>query len=439
MTTWREYKDVVAIPVDQNRVLGFHARNLELASLTHETWDQMSQPAIPRDPEVWSELENWQASESPSVHSGKIGFGIRSLTLNVSQICNLHCTYCAAGGDGTYGDPVRSLAIEKTIPQLQWLLAKVPAGEVFTVTFLGGEPLLYPKVIQALCEFATEFAEQHEISVRFAVVTNGTLINRTILQMLTDFKFSVVVSLDGPPEINDRTRPDKTGRGATAKIVENLNALVEVRSKLAALGLSAVFDQNNMEVVKAYEFFSPLAVDYFEFNFSHTEKSSELSELFVSQMQEVARLAYDRGGEEELRRIKLFDNYFRRLDDQQRVENFCGSGRSFLMIDARNNAYSCPWLVGDRKDFLGRGTELDEKQLLESSATQTIEQNGCGSCWARYLCGGGCMFIHNEATGSKHQKSEVFCSRTRNLIALSLMYYFKLRAESDSTLLKAED
>jgi len=45
----------------------------------------------------------------------------------------------------------------------------------FIVTFVGGEPLMYPEGMQLVAEHVQEIAQQRGIQTRFRVVTNGTL------------------------------------------------------------------------------------------------------------------------------------------------------------------------------------------------------------------------------------------------------------------------
>ncbi len=92
------------------------------------------------------------------------------------------------------------------------------------------------------------------------------------------------------------------------------------------------------------------------------------------------------------------------------------------MIDARNQLYTCPWVVGEKDEIVGQGQTLNRAKL-EKYQKPLIELNNCQTCWARYLCGGGCMFIHREHTGDKHTKDIMFCERTRGLILMALMYY----------------
>lgn len=417
----RRYKDIVAFKWDQGTPLAFHARNLEIAEISEQAWAGMKEDTLASS-EAQLELKAWEQEINPDVKSGHLEPGIRSLTINVTQICNLKCTYCAAGGDGSYGAPQTKINVEKTLPQLKFFLERIPEGGRFKITFLGGEPLLYPEGIQEIGNYVRLMAAGRNIHAGFSIVTNGTLINDKTLAVLKDLRANVTVSLDGPPEINDKARPSKDGSGSTSLVVEGLRRLSEAKASLGLLTLHGVFNSDNLDLVSAYNFYQTLKADRYEFTYSVAENDDDSNRLFVEQMNLIAKTAFAAGGEMELRKIGVFDQYFFALDNQQQTENYCGAGKSFLMMDAKNNLYTCPWEVGHKEEQVGQGTELNLDQLAQYQAP-LIEKNNCQSCWARFLCGGGCMFIHKQSTGSKHRKDGQFCFRTRSLIGTALLYY----------------
>ncbi len=407
--------------------MAFHARNLEIAEISEEAWDSIVSSSD-MNPEAFEELVAWEQENSSDVKSGKLEFGIRSLTINVTQICNLKCTYCAAGGDGTYGSPQTKINVESTLPQLKYFLEKVPDNSSFRITFLGGEPLLYPEGIQEIANYVRLMTLGRNIEPYFSIVTNGTLINEKTLAILKNIRAKVTVSIDGPASINDKVRPAKDGSGSTSLVVAGLQKLAEIKEFLGGpLIVHGVFDSSNMDLVAAYNFYRTLGVDRYEFTYAVQENDSESSKIFTEQMNQIAAQAFSVGGEVEIRKIGMFDQYFTALDNQQQTENYCGAGKSYLMVDAKNNLYTCPWDVGAKAEQVGNGTNIDQERLAAYEAP-LIEKNNCQSCWARFLCGGGCMFVHKQATGSKNRKDEKFCSRTRALIATTLMFYKISRA-----------
>ncbi len=435
----KRYEDIIAVQTAEG-ITAYHARNLEIAELSPEAFALMSQITLrtnaapqtvlndlPNDSEAATSLRQWQTEENPDIKSGYVGYGIKSLTLNVTQICNLKCTYCAAGGDGTYGDPVTRINVEKTLPQLKFFLEKLPSGSHFNLSFVGGEPFLYPEGMKVIYDYIQDEGFKRNITCKYMVTTNGTLISDHALEMLKSMKIHVTVSLDGVAKMNDSVRPGKDGKGSTEQTLAGIKKLVSIRESLASIGISGVYSATNLNVKESYLFFKTLGADWFEFNFSYTEKDPAAQLEYLSQMKQIAELAWQEGGETELRRIKAFNAYFETLDSQQRIENFCGAGKSYLMIDAKNQLYTCPWVVGEKAEIVGVGSNVDLEKL-EKYQKPLIELNNCQTCWARFVCGGGCMFINRAHTGDKHLKDEMFCERTRGLILLGIMYYKRARA-----------
>ncbi len=422
--------------------IGFQSESLEVARLTPEVFRgltkvSLASSVIPQtfesslSSEDSSELKTWN-DEVPVVETkkAKTQFKAKSLNINVTQICNLKCTYCAAGGDGSYGDPVKRIEIEKTLPQLSYFISKLDKGERFHISFLGGEPLLYPAAIRAICEYVDGAAKEKGFVPSYKITTNGTLLNDDILNLLSTYKPTVVVSMDGKPEIMDRFRPQKNNKPTSQAIETTLAKLNTVRSKIGPLAVHAVFTKDHTAVLETYEYFRQFNFDWIDFIYSVSDLDEASNEQYMLEVTKTAKAAWDLGGEVELRKIYLFDNYFDRLDSQERLENHCGLGRSFAVIDSRNQVFNCPWTVGSVQDRLGSGSVLDEAKLAEYAEETIIERNNCQSCWAKYMCGGGCSFIH-QTTSKKDtlQKSLQFCERTRFLLALALYYYAIAREE----------
>ncbi len=429
----RRHQDIIAIKEGETSpAVAFHARNLQVAQVSDDVWSSMAPTTFSNgfvmqmerfetgvQPEAYKALNEWNVENDPDVKSRSFKSKIQSLTVNVTQLCNLHCSYCAAGGDGTYGDPVAKISVEKTLPRFEFFFNKLNPGDSFHVTFLGGEPLLYPEALRAIALQARIWAQEKKIELSMSLVTNGTLLTEKVLSLLEGLDLAVTISIDGTPEQHDRARPQKTGQGSALLAYSGLERLLNNKSLFSGIRIHGVFSRNNMQVFAAYQYFLPYAVDSFELTFDITESDLDLNNQFLSEMKAVAALAYERGGEKELRKIVLFDAYFRALDQQTRTENHCGSGKSLVSLDARNKLYACPLDVGQKN--------LELTENLHSIEESFIEKNDCQTCWARFLCGGGCLFAHRTLTGQKHKKHISYCERTRNLISLALLYYEKSR------------
>lgn len=424
----RQFKNITGFRRQDGSVVGFHAENLEVATLNDQAWQELGlSPSVSAEIIDWS-LQSTLKQQEPLVQNSA---KLRSLTINVTQVCNLQCKYCAAGGDGSYGEAIKRISVDDTIESLNRLMNGAPAGKSFRITFLGGEPLLYPKGIELLANEALRLGEKKNLDVRFSIVTNGTLFSFDTIALLKRFKMDITVSLDGPAEINDLRRPTRSGRSVTAEIEKGLAELLPHKPELGSVMISGVFGKGNLDLVRAYEYYRSIPVsDWFDFTFDHTETSAEISSEFTAQLKKVAALAYQTGGEKELRRIHTFDRWIATLDLQKRVENYCGAGKSFLIMDASQNLFICPWMIGDSKEQVGTKGEVWNSKLV-SLEKPLVELNGCQNCFARYLCGGGCMYAHMHATGDKHKVDEIYCDRTRNLIAETILYYEQMRGSNE--------
>lgn len=412
-------------------VIAFQPRTLDIAEVSKDAWFAIDENNLisAKSLEIQSELSAWQRDSENTLEKHDLNrqHSINSITLNVTQICNLHCVYCAAGGDGTYGNPQRKISVEKTLPQLKSLILKTAADSTFNITFLGGEPLLYPEGIELICEYTQNLAQENNLNIKYSIITNGTIISEKILQIFKKYSFHITVSIDGPAEVNDIVRPGKASQATTQLIIENLQMLTSIKNQIGSLHLHGVFGEHSMEIEKAYDFYQQFNVDTYEFAFSVDKSKSKLNENYIKQMTLIAKKAWAHGQESSLRKINFFNKIFRSIDNTELKWNYCGAGKNYLMIDVENKIYTCPWDVGQKEEQVGVNSEIFTEKLLRYQSN-LIELNNCTSCWARHLCGGGCMFINKLAHDDKHKKDELFCQRTQNLIALALMYYKEARA-----------
>ncbi len=441
--------ELLALRTRDQKVYGFHAQTMEVAELAPIAWTalhSLSSPLVSVDlspadsadfSEARSELQQWEQERSmpglmAQVKSQIREPAIRSLTINVAQVCNLACTYCAAGGDGTYGSKTKTPDLEKTHSLLSRLLERVPAGERFVITFLGGEPLLHPHIIRSVERHARLVTAGKGVGLRFDIVTNGTLVTPDSAEMLASMKAHVTVSIDGAPEDNDRARITKSGKGSSTLVLKGLEELLKVRDRLGSLTAGAVFGKHGLNVVRAWEFLSTYPFDSFKFDFAAEAEDEIASREYARGISEVAELAFARGGEKELRRLHVFDHLFRALDDRAKIENHCLAGKNHLQLDTDGRLSACQWFVGQKDEDLGPAENANlslSNPILQSFASPLIDKHGCNTCWARHICGGGCMHVNKVKNGNKHKADQAFCERTRTIIAKGIERYAESRYE----------
>jgi uncharacterized protein len=141
--------------------------------------------------------------------------------------CNLACPYCFEEGIRV-GSYMPSATADRLVTMVERdYLAR---GLAVTLDFYGGEPLLSQDLIRSIAGRLKEASAGNGLPFSFALVSNGTLLTRPVAEELKALGLKdVKVTLDGPREIHDRSRPFASGKGSSFDaIVRNLRAVWDV-------------------------------------------------------------------------------------------------------------------------------------------------------------------------------------------------------------------
>jgi uncharacterized protein len=111
------------------------------------------------------------------------------------------------------------------------------------IVFHGGEPLLVGRSgLEMLTDVIREELINHDIKVSVGLQTNGVLFTPELGDVMLARDISLAVSLDGPPEVNDRYRVDKQGRPTSAILEEKLELLLSPQYSPLFRGFLCVID-----------------------------------------------------------------------------------------------------------------------------------------------------------------------------------------------------
>ncbi len=132
-----------------------------------------------------------------------------SLMLHLTGRCNLECQHCYMDGG-----PWRRDVLPRS-----WVLETIEAAPglgVGTLFLTGGEPMMYPHLVEVL-----RVAGQAE-GLEVILSTNATLMKGRVVEELAEHRVQVHVSIDGAPAYHDKFRALE---GAFAKTEVGLAAL----------------------------------------------------------------------------------------------------------------------------------------------------------------------------------------------------------------------
>jgi len=355
---------------------------------------------------------------------------VRALSLAIAQKCNLGCTYCYAGG-GEFGGAPASMSPEVVAAAVDRLFHDVSAGETVRLAFLGGEPLTNRAGLKAAVERAERLALERGAEVLFSITTNGTLLDAPVAAYLADKRFNVTVSLDGPAEVHDRLRPFKNGKGSFQRIADRLAPLIERQDEIE-LSARVTVTPRNLDLIQTLDALSDLGFRTVGFSpmVSSPTGADEMSggqfDELLSQM-----IACGQQFENSLRggAHHPFANLASALHELHRGTHRpypCGAGAGYLGVSADGELSACHRFVGDPSAKFGDvWTGLDQARQTAWLAERNVHaQEPCRSCWARYLCGGGC---HHEVL----RRGRPACDFIRAWLGYCLGAYVRLIDDCD--------
>jgi uncharacterized protein len=140
--------------------------------------------------------------------------------------CNLACGYCFE--EGVRGKRVMSA---ETADLLVAMIERehLAKGRKVSLDFYGGEPLLSVDLIRSISQRLRNASEAKELSFEFSLVTNGTLLTRTLALELAGLGMKgVKITLDGPREVHDQSRPFVSGKGSFDTIITNIKEIWDI-------------------------------------------------------------------------------------------------------------------------------------------------------------------------------------------------------------------
>lgn len=357
-----------------------------------------------------------EALESPPVHA---------LSLAIAQKCNLGCTYCYAQ-QGEFGGPARNMSQEAADEAVDLLLDKAQPGARLNLAFLGGEPLVNRKILQATTRRAARMATQRQLDLTFSITTNGTLVTEGDGDFFEEYGFAVTASLDGPQAVHDMLRPYRHGRGSYDKILKNLEPLLRKQRRMQVSARVTV-TPSNLDLRATLDNFVQLGFHSVGFSpmLSSPNGKGEMQlddlETMLGQMIECGREFERQMAAGRRYPFANMVNAMREIAKGTHRPYPCGAGAGYMGVSADGELSACHRFVGDSAGSMGNlATGIDSERQNQWLATRHVHnQEPCQGCWARYLCGGGC---HHETI----HRGRPACDYIRGWLHYCLGAYLRL-------------
>lgn len=370
-------------------------------------------------------------ASAPPLSSQILDNGIASVSLHVAHSCNLCCTYCYAD-HGRYNSSASLMDISVAKRAVDFLIKMSRQRKRILVTFFGGEPLLNFDLIRTTVAYAKKQAKKAGKHVDFSITTNGTLISQEISDFLAAEKFSVWISIDGLETEHNAVRKFANGRGSYQAAIAGAKRLIT--GKEGRVSVRATITRKNPEAAEIVAHLSqvgfqnvvcmPVSAGGDDLAFDD-DAVSVLEGQLKSLMLEVVESMKER-------RPFACGNFKRPISDlhQAAIHTYaCGVGKGLVTVTPNGELYPCHRFASDPRYLLGTlDTGIDPDMRQKFFTADVDNRLVCKSCWARYLCGGGCLNNTLTDGGQIGAPDPMACRLQRHTIELSMYGYASLPA-----------
>ncbi len=306
------------------------------------------------------------------------------LTINPTMNCNFKCWYC-------YETHIKKSRLEseeiEKINKFVDITANNNKLEQFTLSFFGGEPLLYfERNVTPLIDHFVSTCVNKNIVYNINFTTNGYLINKNFIDYFAEnnFKCNLQITLDGYREEHDKVRYVSKNKGSYFEIINNVKLLIN-NHFFVTLRVNYT-NENLPNTNKIPSDFSEIKQEikdkYLRFDFHRVWQNDQIDDLNLvleKNMEEIRENGFDATG-----------NF-----SPNNVQDSCyADKRNSVVINYNGDIFKCTARDFETKNRAGyiddNGILIWENDYLERRMKAKFNNKPCLTCRIMPLCNGGC-------------------------------------------------
>ena len=364
--------------------------------------------------------ENKESVKVVSPSNEKI---LGKLVLNVTNKCNLGCKYCYASG-GNYCSEESVMNEDFSIEILEKFYKRYEVIKVMQL--FGGEPTLNLGAIERICQYIDEKYKSGLLKEKptMGIVTNGTIVNEKLVELINSYDLKVTVSLDGPPIVNDKMRVYKNGEATSSKVMDNIKLLRSQTSEPSSIESTYNIHhvEDNIKVMDVVSFMDKeLSIDNVHIVPASGSDVSDFvlrsREPFIDSVDEIftgikdgKKLSYS-----------LVNRVIGALKRQVTNRYLCEAGISMYSVSTKGDVYPCFMLTDIEQQKIGNIKEDDffETEKFKAKreslkAFSKFKADYCKDCFNNTICT-GCLGLNHIETGDIHKPSKLNCDMNRQI------------------------
>lgn len=353
---------------------------------------------------------------------------ISHIVLQVTKECNFKCRYCSYAGTGDFERKHQSIKMTVEVAQkaIDYLYEHSGNSDKINICFYGGEPLLNWELVKYVLEYGQKLFASKQL--QFHMTTNASLLNDEVLKVLQNSNVNLLVSLDGPKQIQDRHRLFlANGAGTYDIVMKNIKHIMHNYSMYFSshVAFNPVMLHPNEENTIMNFFLDELGVSAKKIRVHNADLSG------LDYVNDYDKVEYSKG-------TNIMDDEFENnisvikekspLRSPWQHNGPCIPGVDRLFVSCEGLFFPCEKIpeiscvgIGNVHD----GICIQKVQELASIGQLTTEE--CAGCWAKRFCRiclAKCIDFKNNCISRDLKMIE--CKKTRQRAEFFLKKYVEL-------------
>lgn len=348
------------------------------------------------------------------------------LTLELTQVCNLRCSYCVYSGKfpGWRAHSTLHMGEEISVKAIGMFEKCSRQRSMVSLDFYGGEALLRFEQLRALTALAREKLSPRGVVVHIG--TNGTLLNDEICRWINDTRDVYLdITLNG--ESHDRYRRYADG-GPTKRDILNRVAYLFRHYPAAAERVNFICNAySGREMEALCDFYDAMEVapalitdiepppggrEFPPAGEEDIRAEARMRRKYLETESPFLRALYEPG------LLRIHHRPAARLDGVVRLEGTCLPLLSNLFVSAEGDLRVCEKMADPSLGDVWSGIDFEAAAAMMRAYASVLGER-CGNCWARRLCSVCYRSVHAGEGGP----GQAVCRSMRESVAADLALY----------------
>jgi uncharacterized protein len=364
---------------------------------------------------------------------------LSTMVLNVTNQCNLACTYCYEYGedkivDTENGKQPKFMSLETAKQSVEFMLRESGTSPTAHLTFFGGETLLNFTVLKETVAYARQRGAELGKDVDFSLTTNATLLKPDVIRYLVENQIGVTISFDGPPEVQNKFRVFHNGTGSYDIVAPKIKELLQ-KHRSRPVGARVTLTNGNLDIRRIYQHLTD-EFGFREVGFAPVTTAANRS-YAMDEQGYTHMLAQFTALAEEFKAAAIAGRHHGFSNVKETIQEIhqgmskaypCGAGLGLMGVSTSGDVALCHRFAGSDSHRLGTVFDGVDRAAQASflDSHHLANKTDCSTCWARPVCSGGCYHEAHTRYGDTTKANLHYCDWIRAWTDVCLKVYAEI-------------